>query len=142
MLYRISPEMSECLLADTESGMGFQLVRSSGYHYIVLNAMLGLDANESWSPQVSDLEELEALFADGQWEESLLQTLENANTLSFDRGFAVELANAPTSLDQSGGQEAGAGSEAGGSFDIEKSRQLHLTHPPERAICKIQRISK
>ena len=96
-------------------GWAFNSFAAAGYHYIVLNAMLGLDANESWSPHMSDLEELEALFTGGQWEESLLQTLVNANTLSFDHGFAVELADAPTNPDQ----DAGAGSEAGGSFDID-----------------------
>ena len=134
MIYRMSPEMSEGLLADTESGMGFQLVRSSGYHYIVLNAVLGLDADEFWSPELSDLEDLEALFADAQWEDALLRTLENANTLSFHQGFAVELADAPTILDQSAGQDAGAESEAGGSFDIENHGSYSRPRPNEQFV--------
>ena len=56
MLYQLSSAMRNSLLAENETGMGYQLVRSSGYHYIVLNALLGMDAGTSRVPQLPDLQ--------------------------------------------------------------------------------------
>ena len=78
MLYQLSSAMRDSLIAENETGMGYQLVRSNGYHYIVLNASIGMDAGTSRIPQLSDLQTLEELFGTPQWEETLLQFLESA----------------------------------------------------------------
>lgn len=127
MLYRISSKMRDSLLASNESGMGYQLVRSNGYHYIVLNALLGMDAEASWVPHLPDLQTLEKLFSTPDWEDTVLQLLKGAELLPYGPDYALETDDTQASWDHSS-EGSEAESESGLGFDIE-SHGSYVSHP-------------
>ncbi len=119
MLYKIDKQLRQRLLAERETGMGYQRVYIGGGQYVVLNSIIGMDTNELWLPTAEDLHSLEELLTAEEREKALDAAISRLSDLPIVAGTIVNVSQEQDPAGQSASEVSDSAGELNSDFDIE-----------------------